>query len=89
MKKRILIFCTALIALSLIAMTSINRNGTNTNKIDTVSLATCSNSDSIYVANYVTVKSNYVEFDDIVYDVDSRFMTTITRDRLIDATSVP
>jgi len=69
-------------------MTSINRKSATADKTITASLTTYSNSDSVYVANYVTVKSNNVEFDDFVFDVNSRYMTTITKDRLFNASSV-
>ena len=40
------------------------------------------------MANYAIVKNQYVEFDEFVYDVNSRYMTTITKDKLFNASSV-
>jgi hypothetical protein len=82
MKKNVFIFCAAITSLSLTTFGFINWSNTETiqevlPKIKTVNL----NNDT---TNTINKKENL----DLVYDVDSRFLATITKENLNKATSV-
>jgi hypothetical protein len=55
---------------------------------ETASPKIISINESDSVKNYVRVKNYYLPISDFDYDVNSRYMATITKDKLFKATSV-
>ncbi len=82
MKKNIIIFCVVLTTFSLTAFGFMNWDDSVTDKVET-------SSSSIVAINRQMVEDfNVKPYIDLVYNVDSRFMTTITKEDLYKATSV-
>lgn len=82
MKKSILIFCAVLTTLSLTAFGYVNWNNTIADQKET----TCNNT-AIFVNDLVKSINKQVVLD-LVYNVESRFMTTITKEELHNAKSI-
>jgi TonB family protein len=82
MKKSILIFCTVLVTFSLMAFGYMNRGNTVTAQEETSSTKTAIfNNDFLYPINPQADS-------DLFYKVDSRFIATITKEKLHNATSI-
>jgi hypothetical protein len=58
------------------------------NLSETASPKIISNNEPDSIQNYATVKNYYLPISDFDYDVNSRYMATITKDKLFKATSV-
>ena len=83
MKKSILIFCTVLVAFSLTAFVFQNwSNNTETNPLETKSDNTV-----VFDHNFVDILTEKPAFE-FVYKVDSRFLATITKEKLNEAKSI-
>ena len=82
MKQRILVICTAFAIVSLTSFAYANWNNT----INVQEEVSC-NQNVIFDSNYGDVFNNQMNLD-LVYKVESRFMTTITKEQLHNAKSV-
>jgi hypothetical protein len=69
-------------------ISSIDRNNAKLDLSETTSPKIISINESDSVKNYVRVKNYYLPISDFDYDVNSRYMATITKDKLFKATSV-
>jgi hypothetical protein len=69
-------------------ISSIDRNNAMLDLSETTSPKIISINESDSVKNYVRVKNYYLPISDFDYDVNSRYMATITKDKLFKATSV-
>ncbi|MFT6149958.1 MAG: hypothetical protein ACJAUH_002655 [Saprospiraceae bacterium] len=82
MKQRILVICTALAIVSLTSFAYANWNNTTG-----VQKEVACSQEVIYDGNYADIFNKQPNLD-LVYKVESRFMTTITKEKLHNARSV-